>query len=201
MSDKAAAQEPPKPSIWPLVAMMMLTLWMCNRPADPSATLKQCGNHLHKIGVELEKARLLSEDGRYPSKLEAAFGKNPIPVCPDGGKNTYAQGYQPSADGSSYLLVCKGDFHSKAGVPSDYPRIAFGPAEGVSQSPDVTPTASSSPQATANPQATQSPKISVTPQVSTSPQATPNPKGSKAQEGQKASQGTSPSPQATPANP
>lgn len=197
MSDKAAAQDPPKPSIWPLVAMMMLTLWMCNRPADPTTTLKQCGNNLHKIGVELEKARLLSEDGRYPSTLEAAFGKNTVPVCPDGGKNTYTKGYQPSADGTSYLLVCKGDFHSKAGVPSDYPRIAFGTAERASQSPDVTPP-SLSPQATASPQATPSPNISVTPQASATPQTAPVEKG---QEGQKAPQGLSPSPQATTANP
>lgn len=172
MSDKAA-QEPPKPSIWPLVAMMMLTLWMCNRPADPKHHLEQCGAHLHKIGVDLEKYRLTSDDGLYPAKLEEAYGQNPLPACPSGGKNTYQEGYKPAADRRSYQLVCKGDHHTKAGVPSDYPRIAFGPAE---------PTSSASPQATVSPQAT--------PGQEKSPQ-----------QGEPKKAGPSPSPQAGTAHP
>lgn len=205
MSDKAA-QEPPKPSIWPLVAMMMLTLWMCNRPADPKHHLEQCGAHLHKIGVDLEKYRLTSDDGLYPAKLEEAYGQNPLPACPSGGKNTYQEGYKPAADRRSYQLVCKGDHHTKAGVPSDYPRIAFGPAEQTPHRKESEPSGSPSPQATASPLATPSPQDSPSPHLSASPQAPISPQATPGQEkspqqGEPKKAGPSPSPQAGTAHP
>lgn len=203
MSDKGAKEEP-KPSIWPLIAMMMLTLWMCNRPADPKRNLTQCGTHLHKIGVDLEKFRFTSEDRLYPAKLEDAYGQNPLPACPEGGKGSYTDGYQPSADRTSYVLVCKGDHHVKADVPPDYPRIAFGPAEGAKPSPTSEAVASPTPGAAVSPQANVSPKLSPTPQISASPQVTVSPKiAPAAQKGaeQKAqSPGQSPSPKSSPSH-
>ncbi len=183
MSDKGAKEEP-KPSIWPLVAMMMLTLWMCNRPADPKHHLDQCGAHLHKIGVDLEKYRLTSDDGLYPAKLEEAYGQNPLPACPSGGKNTYKEGYKPNADRHSYQLVCKGGHHTDAGVPSDYPRIAFGPAEQTSHRKESEP----------------SPQVSPSPHLSASPQATPNQEKSPEQ-GESKKANPSPTPKAGTAHP
>lgn len=203
MSDKGAKEEP-KPSIWPLVAMMMLTLWMCNRPADPKNNLTLCGTHLHKIGVDLEKFRFTSEDGLYPAKLEDAYGQNPLPACPEGGKSSYIEGYKPSADRKSYVLVCKGDHHVKANVPSDYPRIAFGPAEGTEHSQVNEPATNPSPGVSASPQVSATPNLSPNPQTSASPKATASPKVAPAaqkspqQKAQGASQ--SPSPKSSPSH-
>ncbi len=195
MSDKPAAQDPPKPSIWPLVAMMMLTLWMCNRPNDPKLSLKQCGDHLHTIGVDLEKFRLSSDDKLYPATLEEVYATKTIPVCPVGGKSTYKEGYKADAKRHSYVLVCKGDHHKDAGVPSDYPRIAFGPAEHTPHQEEAQPATSPTPQATASPQSTASPQISVTPQATASPQASPSQKGAPKQ-GEPKKVSPSPSPKA-----
>ncbi len=186
MSDKPAPN-PQKPSIWPLVAMMMLTLWMCNRPADPKLNLEQCGKHLHTVGVDLEKFRLTSDDKLYPATLEEVYVNKTIPVCPVGGKNSYKEGYKADSSRASYLLVCKGEYHKDAGVPSDFPRIAFGPAEHGSSHTESHPASSPTPQATAtpqtaaSPQATASPKISVTPKATASPKASPSQKSSPKQ--------------------
>ena len=102
-----------------------------------------------------------------------------MPICPVGKKGTYVAGYQPSADRRSYLLVCKGDHHKPAGVPSDYPRIGFGPHEtpvsgeksgeesAVQGSPSPVPAASPSPATSPGPAA--SPKKSPTGKASPSP--------------------------------
>lgn len=148
----AGQQEPPKGSVWPLIAMILLTLWMCGRH-NPEADLKQCGEHLHQIGVALEHYRLASDDKLYPKTLEGAFKGKSIPDCKANGSGSYASGYQPSSDRRSYLLVCKGDKHQAAGVPSDYPRIAFGPDEASlphalpSPQPQATPSVEATPPA------------------------------------------------------
>jgi hypothetical protein len=137
--------------------MVLLTLYICKRPPDPNLGLQQCGANLHKIGVALEKFRLSSEDGRYPAKLDEAFKGTSVPACPVGGDEAYLQGYQPGADRLAYLQVCKGSHHKTAGVPLDYPRIAFGPAEAAASGeksteqgtvPSALPTATAIPQAT-----------------------------------------------------
>ena len=171
---------------------------MCNRPSDPKASLQQCGTHLHSVGVELEKFRLSSDDKLYPATLEEVYVNKTIPVCPVGGKNSYKEGYKADSARTSYLLVCKGEYHKEAGVPSDFPRIAFGPAEhgatgshpASSPTPQATatPQAVATPQTTASPQATASPKISVTPKATASPKVTPGKESSSKQgESKKAS--------------
>lgn len=158
MSDKPAAAKGDKPqggSPWTLLLMVLLTLYICKRP-NPEAHLESCGRHLHQIGVALEKYRYGSDDGLYPKTLAEAFTANPAPVCPAGGKTSYIDGYQPSADRRSYLLVCKGEGHKESNLPPDYPRIAFGPHENqpsgeeapVQSVASPTPAASPSPQAT-----------------------------------------------------
>lgn len=184
MSETASdgkAQAPPGPSPWTLMLMVLLTLWVCNRPEDPKQGLAVCGKNLHQIGVSLERFRLTAEDGAYPKTLEEAFKSGAVPACPVGGQSTYPSGYRRASDGRSYLLVCQGDHHQAAGVPSDYPRIAFearetSPAgeESVQQSqppasPGLEPKAvSPSPQA--SPQASQSPRPSASPSPSANPQ-------------------------------
>lgn len=162
MSDKPAAtggknEQPPAGNPWTLMFLILLSFWLCTkRPVDPKMALQECGKNLHTLGVALEKARLSSEDGLYPAKLEDVMDGQPLPVCPVGKKGTYVAGYQPSADRRSYVLVCKGDHHKAADVPSDYPRIGFGPHEtpapgeesAVQGSPTPVPAASASPEAT-----------------------------------------------------
>lgn len=145
-------QEPPKGSLWPLVAMILLTFWLCRRqPAtDPQVVLRQCADNLHQIGVTLERYRLTSDDGLYPSTLEEAYKGKTLPICKANGDESYKSGYQPSTDRHSYLLVCKGDKHADAGVPSNYPRIAFSvpespPHDESSASSHATPAAVASP--------------------------------------------------------
>ena len=159
MSDKPAgdkAAQQPGGNPWTLMFLVMLSFWLCTkRPVDPQIGLRDCGKNLHTLGVALEKARLGSDDGLYPAKLEEAMKGQQLPVCPVGKKGTYDAGYQPSADRRSYKLVCKGEHHKPAGVPSDYPRIGFGPhgtpvsgEESAAQgSPSPVPSASPSPKA------------------------------------------------------
>lgn len=169
MSDKPAAtggktDQQPGGNPWTLMFLILLSFWLCTkRPVDPKLGLQDCGKNLHALGVALEKARLGSDDGLYPLKLEDALKGKELPVCPVGKKGTYVAGYQPSADRRSYVLVCKGDHHKEANVPSDYPRIGFGPHEtpasgeesAVQGSPSPIPAAS--PEATPEVQSTASP--------------------------------------------
>jgi hypothetical protein len=182
LSDTAASGKPappPGPSPWTLMLLVLLTLWMCNRPADPSLGLQQCGQTMHGIGVALEKFRLGSNDQRYPKDLGEAYPGAKPPVCPIAKDSTYQAGYQPNPERTAYLLVCKGDHHQKAGVPSDYPRIAFGPHEAEtpseeSQSPSIT----NSPAPAQTPELSPSPTIRATAQPDATPGAaspTPNP--------------------------
>ncbi len=182
MSDKAAAGKGDQPqggSPWTLLLMVLLTLYICKRP-NPEAQVQACGKHLHQIGVALEKFRYGSDDGLYPKTLAEAFKNGTVPHCNAGGDDSYVNGYQPSADRRSYLLVCKGEGHKDGGLPSDYPRIAFGPHEtppsgeesAVQSVASPTPAASPSPQSTPVVKTTPA-KASPTPRVVTSP--TPNP--------------------------
>lgn len=181
MSDKAAAGKPdapPGPSPWTLMLLVMLTFWMCNRPTDPSTGLQQCGKTLHGIGVALERFRLSSDDGLYPKDLAEAYRGSQAPSCPIAKEATYLKGYQPGSDRRAYLLVCKGDHHQQAGVPSDYPRIAFGPHETSSPSEESQSPGSPSPTPAQSPSPQASPAVLPTPVVSGSPggaSATPNP--------------------------
>lgn len=182
MSEKADAKPgpPPGPSPWTLMFLILLTFWMCNRPPDPKLGLQQCGKSLHAIGVALERFRLSSEDQTYPKDLQEAYKGSAPPACPIGGKSTYSAGYQPGSDRRSYLLVCKGDHHQKAGVPSDYPRIAFGPHEAKpagEESPGQSSSPSPSASATPSPKATGSAQPAPTPAATgkAGATATPNP--------------------------
>jgi hypothetical protein len=127
---KEAAQAPPPTlmrTMLNLLPLIIVTLYLCqNRPdKDPKYVLDQCAQQLHKIGVSIEKDRLLSEAKLYNTGLKEIFGKHPIPACPEGGEDSYINGYTVAGDKRSYLLVCKGDHHVSASVPSDFPRIAF----------------------------------------------------------------------------
>jgi hypothetical protein len=141
VSDKDAkpSDQQAAPPTWPYLIMLLALLYTCNRRGgDPRAQLDACGKNLHTIGATLEKYRLGTDDGLYPKTLEEAFKGKTLPVCPAGHKGTYVAGYSPSPDRRSYLLVCKGDHHKAAGVPSDYPRISFAapepPPDGKSRS-------------------------------------------------------------------
>ena len=130
MSD--SAKEVPAPSlgrtIFNLLPLIILTWYLCNnRPEkQPGYQFEQCGKNLHTIGVALEKDRLLSDDKLYNVSLEEAWGKaTPLPACPNGGQESYIEGYQPADDRSSYLLTCSGAHHEDSSVPSGYPRIGF----------------------------------------------------------------------------
>lgn len=175
MTDKADGKPsaPPGPSPWTLMLMVLLTLYICKRPADPKLGLDGCGKNLHTIGVALEKFRLSADDRLYPQKLEEVYKDGAISVCPVGGKGTYYAGYQPSADRRSYLLVCKGEHHKTAGVPSDYPRIGYGPHETGTSGEKSTSAPSPSPAGSPTPQATPESQGPPTPPIPAS--ATPNP--------------------------
>ncbi len=166
-----------------LLPLILLTTWLCyNKPGkDPKYQMEACGAALHKIGVQLETVRLTSDDKLYPTNLKQAYGEKEIPGCPLGGVEAYEKGYRLSTDQRSYLLVCSGSHHTDAGLPPDYPRIAFAstepsPSGEKSPSQDIEPTieASPVPQATPTQEATPSQvKIVATP-TPTSP--TPNAK-------------------------
>lgn len=130
-------KELPPPSlgrtIFNLLPLIILTWYLCsNKPgADPEVQLKTCGENLHKVGVMIERERLLSEPKLYNQDLKSVIPEDKMLACPVGGKDAYYQGYQPSGDGNSYVLGCKAD-HSKSGVPSGYPRIDFSVQEANS---------------------------------------------------------------------
>ncbi len=167
MSEEEKKELPPptlRRTIWNLLPLIVLSLYLCHySPAkEPSAQLEQCGKNLHAVGVAIEKDRLLSEDKLYNTDLKAIYASSPMPACPVGGKDSYPSGYAVSPDRSSYLLVCKGDHHKDAGVPSDYPRIAFAVPEkapgGETPAPEDTPSEATTP-------VTASPTPQVTPDV------------------------------------
>lgn len=171
MSDKANAPKPQGFSPWTFLLMILLTLWVCQRP-DPRGQVEQCGKHLHQIGVALEKFRLGSDDGLYPRTLEEAYKKGTFPACPAAGAESYRLGYKPSADLRSYSLACQGDSHQVAGLPSDYPRIAFGPHENETTSEEDPSPASSPSTASPSPLPAESPNPKV---VSEKPKSSPTP--------------------------
>lgn len=169
MSEEEKKELPPpslRRTIWNLLPLIVLSLYLCHYSPSkqPVTQLQQCGKHLHDIGVVIEKDRLLSEDKLYNADLKAVYGSKPIPACPVGGKNTYIEGYTVSPDRKSYLLVCKGDHHKDAGVPSDYPRIAFAVPENAST--EEKPAPEQTPAETATP-------VTGTPTPAVSPEATP----------------------------
>lgn len=187
MSDNAKPELPP-PSLWRtvlnLLPLIILTWYLCqNRPdKNPDYQLDLCGKNMHEMGVALEKDRLLSGDLLYNADFSKVFPEGKIPACPVGGDDAYKEGYQVSADRTSYLLVCKGDHHKEAGVPSDYPRIGFSVQEASSNGssdskeedkiePEESPTPAESPQPEQSPEAQASPEL----QVSPTPGTTPNP--------------------------
>ena len=187
MSDKPAPPEPSAlRSMISMLPLLLLTTYLCYaRPgADPGAKMKLCGESLHKIGVELEKAKYTSGDQTYPKTLKEAFGEKDIPKCPEGGNESYIDGYSVKADQKSYILVCSGAHHKEAGVPSGYPRIAFGASERSNESPSTepTPAVSGTPavsEATATPEvskATATPSVEATPKtVETKPNSEETP--------------------------
>lgn len=190
MSDKAKELPPPSlgRTLINLLPLIILTWYLCyNRPdKDPNYQLDLCGQNLHKIGVALEKDRLLSEDKLYAKDIEAVFTSDAgVPACPNGGKDSYIKGYQVTEDRSGYLLVCKGDNHTKAGVPADYPRIAFSVQEATtvektgdnpqsSPTPASTPT-SPTPRESPQPEATLAPAEAPRSEVAPTPATTPTP--------------------------
>ncbi|MFA5505144.1 MAG: hypothetical protein WC314_13445 [Vulcanimicrobiota bacterium] len=186
MSEKAKELPPPslRRTIFNLLPLVILTWYLCmNRPdKHPEYQLDVCGQTMHKIGVALEKDRLLSEDKLYNSDLSKVFPDGALPGCPLGGQDAYIQGYQVSPDRSSYVLVCKGNHHTDSGVPSDYPRIAFSVQEATvkdqSDSPNQEnsqPDAAPSPQESPGSEQTPLPQESPEPQASPTPGETPNP--------------------------
>lgn len=171
MSEKKEELPPPSlgRSILNLLPLILVTLYLCTNSPNkrPDFKLKACGKNLHTIGVELEKSRLLSDDKLYPKSLEEVYGKNkPLPKCPEGGQESYLEGYQVSPDRTSYLLVCKGDHHKDAEVPPDYPRIGFSVQEASGSGHDDAKieAAPAEPEATSSPQATPTPKVESTPE-------------------------------------
>ena len=118
MSDNAKPELPP-PSLWRtvlnLLPLIILTWYLCqNRPdKNPDYQLDLCGKNMHEMGVALEKDRLLSGDLLYNADFSKVFPEGKIPACPVGGDDAYKEGYQVSADRTSYLLVCKGDHHKE----------------------------------------------------------------------------------------
>lgn len=190
MSDKP---EPPAPSalrsMISMLPLILLTTYLCYaRPgADPAAKMKLCGESLHKIGVELEKSRYTSESGTYPKTLKEIFTKTDMPKCPEGGEDSYIDGYSTKDDLKSYVLVCSGAHHKEAGVPSGYPRIAFGVSEPSGDSPSAEPSPSvlSTPEAleaTAAPAAQATPrKAEVKPKSEETPAVVETPKQEKSQ--------------------
>lgn len=184
MSDDKQEEVPLSRTLWNLLPLILVALYLCHYSPSkrPAFKLEQCGKHLHEIGVMIEKDRLSSDDKLYGKDLKEIFGQHPIPACPVGGKEAYIEGYQVSPDRRSYLLVCKGDHHKDAGVPSDYPRIAFSiqeadKAENKTSTPDstATPAASASPVVTGTPGASATPAAATTPVVKAS--ATPHAEG------------------------
>lgn len=142
MSKEAAAEvKPPSTlaAILNLLPLLILTWYLCqNKPKpDPSQLLQACGKNLHKMGVEVEKYRLLSDDKLYPPELDKVFKEGEMPACPVGGAESYTNGFTLLDGRSGYLLVCKGKHHVDASVPSDYPRIAFS-VEEASQTDSAT---------------------------------------------------------------
>lgn len=142
---ESAKEKPAPQSTWQMMFLLFLAFWLCNRPADPFDQLKTCGGHLHQVGVALEKYRLAVQEHTYPLTLEELYKDKAIPACPSGGKNCYKEGYKPSKDRRSYTLVCKGENHLRAGVPPDYPRIAFGPHEDPAPGEENSSSAQASP--------------------------------------------------------
>lgn len=157
---------------WTFLLMILLTLWVCQRP-DPRAQMEQCGRQLHLIGVALEKFRLGSEDKLYPRSLEEAYTKGAVPACPAAGGESYRLGYKPSSDLGSYVLTCQGDAHADAGLPPDYPRIAFGPHESRQTGEEESPSQNASPAASPSqlPAASSSPTVAPSVQTPASPTA------------------------------
>lgn len=129
MAEAAKELPPPSPmrTIINLLPLLILTWYLCqNRPdQNPRYQLDQCGAHLHTLGVALEKDRLLSPDKLYNKELTSVLPEDKMPECPVGGKESYLEGYKVNGDRTAYTLVCKGEHHKAASVPSDYPRIAF----------------------------------------------------------------------------
>lgn len=178
MSDKDAKAAPPPPggSPWMMMLMILMTFWICQRGqgGDPKQQMHLCGVELHKVGVALEKFRFGSEGGLYPKTLAEAFQNKAVPVCPVGGKEAYPNGYQPASDRRSYVQVCKGAHHLQAGVPSDYPRIAFKAPESPAAGEESSPQASPSSPAPATPVSAPQGAITETAPSRTTP-GTPNP--------------------------
>lgn len=175
-----------------LFPLLLLTTLLCYyRPGqDPRFMAKSCGTNLHKISVKLERTRLGSEDKLYPTSLKEAYDKAEIPECPAAGADTYSVGYTASSDRRSYLLVCKGDHHVKAEIPTDFPRVAFSVDEAKGkvaeptpkESPvpvetSSTPGPSATPEPSGTPMATETPSVESTPAPVATPaeQATPAP--------------------------
>lgn len=152
-------------TIWNLLPLILLSLYLCHYSPSkrPSAELHQCGKFLREIGVAIEKDRLLSEDRLYKKDLATVYGEKPIPSCPIGGKDAYLQGYSAAEDARSYLLVCKGAHHKEAGVPSDYPRIAFAIPESPSSKEEPVQESTPTPSESASPSsATPTPTVVIT---------------------------------------
>lgn len=165
MSDKPKPPElSQRQALLRLLPLILLTTWLCyNKPGkDPKYQMEACGAALHKIGVQLETARLSSDDKLYPKDLKEAYGQEPIPKCPIGGVEAYEKGYTVSADGRSYVLVCKGSHHTDAGLPPDYPRIAFQSTE-PSPSGEKSPVQGGKPSIEASPVPQKSPIQKATP--------------------------------------
>lgn len=174
MSDKAAPEESAGAALMRLVPLLLLTLFLCyNRPGqDPQYLVKGCGENLHKASVQIERARLTSEDKLYPRTLKEVYGKTDIPECPAANDDTYSEGYLVDGDQKGYVLVCKGTYHAKAAIPADYPRVGFSVAEYDAEWAKKTEEPSSSP----------SPAVSATPTVEASPASSPTPAASPSPE-------------------
>ena len=171
-----AKEELPAPSLGRamlnLLPLILVTWYLCNNSPSsrPSYKLETCGSNLHTMGVEIEKSRLMSEDKLYSKTLEDVYGKKALPECPEGGSEAYVEGFKVSEDRSSYTLVCKGDHHKDAEVPSDYPRIAFSVQEAEAAGGDsgeakevkleVAPEATSTPEVESTPEAESTPEES-----------------------------------------
>lgn len=79
--------------------------------------LADCSNNLKQVAAQLELFKADHES--YPGALTELLPQylQKLPVCPAGGKYVYRR----HDDGEGYTLLCQGDAHRAAGLPSNRP--------------------------------------------------------------------------------
>ncbi|MBI2265369.1 MAG: hypothetical protein HYU64_09390 [Armatimonadetes bacterium] len=95
-------------------------------PKPPAYSLSYCKESIKYVGVALEMYAM--DNGRqYPKKLGQLVPGylKKIPACPAAGRDTYSDSYSVKTNPPSYLIYCKGNQHTKMGIPANFPQYSI----------------------------------------------------------------------------